>query len=116
MKKWYALLIGMVLSPCCLIGAAYAFVVYLDYQQDKGFEMYLSHPLPADIISDFCTRHMIPAEIADCAASVVVVPQRYMPDIFRFNLSESATYDDVTQLFGAYEYDCQRDPQNTVSY
>jgi hypothetical protein len=116
MKKWYALLIGMILSPCCLIGAAIAFVVYLDYQQDLGYEIYLSYPLPTEIVSDFCARQMIPPDMADCNAASIVIAQRHVPDIFRFNLSERATYGDVTQHFGNYEYNCQRDPQNTISY
>jgi hypothetical protein len=113
-KSHYPLL-AVPLFICLVIGAIGIILAYGESDRIQGWEKYLSQPLPSEVVSDLCTRSLVPLAIGDCQNKQLEIKLSSIPDIFRANLSSDATSNDVNQLFGVYLLDCQKDSTQTNS-
>lgn len=69
----------------------------------------MSQAIPNDIVTDLCSRNLIPPTMSDCQNRPVQLQLRSIPAIFRANLASDATQSDVNQLFGPYLIECKED-------
>jgi hypothetical protein len=112
-SKRYLLLIAAVYIPICIVVAT---LWYIDNTENQAWEAYLALPLPGEIAHDLCALNLIPSDIADCTVKDTI-RQSIMPEIFNANLNSTATYHDVTAIFGEYEFYCDKDShQNSTEY
>lgn len=102
----------MVLICIIIFAVPSALLMNYSYRQQRNFERYLSTQLPDDIVKRLCSKQLVPSSFRDCNAPNISLEMRDVPELFRLNLSENATFDEVDQLFGDYEFICymEEDP------
>lgn len=104
--------LAMVFLCIIIFGVPLAFLMNYSYRQQRNFERYLSTQLPDDIVKRLCSKQLVPSSFRDCNDPNISLEMRDVPELFRLNLSENATFDEVDQLFGDYEFICymEEDP------
>jgi hypothetical protein len=113
-SEWFLVTPGRILAcsvvivSLCMIffGLPLGFLAYYSYNQQVGFERYLSRPLPDDTTRSLCLKQLVPSSLGDCTDPNIALEVRDVPELFRLNLSENATFDELDQLFGDYEFIC----------
>lgn len=96
--------IFIILSPCWLTcSIPFIFAAWNVHDERVRFEQYLSLSIQQEIVEDLCGKHLVPASIGDCRDPSLTLVQGDVPEIFRANLADDSTFDDVKQLFGDYE-------------
>ncbi len=109
LKLFYLLLLSFPLI-CCLVAVAWLLVfAYGETDRLQAWDKYLSQPIPDDIVTDLCSRNLIPPTIGNCQNKQLQIQLSSIPDIFRATIASGATKNDINQLFSDYLLDCKDD-------
>ena len=94
------MIVGGCISSCLLIRA------YGTYSAQKKIRA-LTTPLSLETTQDLCVKLSLPKTDRRCRADTVVYAPDFYADLNRpFKYGES-TYQDVQDLFGQYQYECE---------
>jgi hypothetical protein len=109
LSKYRYIVAALLACVCFLMSTPFFFLAYIQNQQQVRFEEFLSLPLPESMVRGLCRKGVIPEAIADCNDPNITLENRDIPEMFRQNLAEDATYDEVNELFGAFKVYCDED-------
>jgi hypothetical protein len=109
LRLFHVVLLSLPLTCCLVAGAILLFFDYDEHDRLQLQDKYLSQSIPNDVVTDLCSRNLIPTAIGDCQNKNLQIQLRSIPAIFRANIASDATESDVNQLFSAYLLGCKDD-------
>jgi len=108
--KPFHLLLILPLTCCCFVAGEWLLVFgYDEYDRLQEKDKYLSQYLPDDIVTDLCSKNLVPPTVGDCQNKNIRIQLRSITDIFRAIIASGATKNEINQLFSVYLVDCKAD-------
>jgi hypothetical protein len=104
---WLLLLIGIPICVCTVWSIQFLHKLNLQgIEREQNCAVLRSEPLPAGMTEYLCKSSLVPSHIADCNLPSLTLRSQDLISIMKANIRASSTYDEVTAMFGSYEYYC----------
>ncbi len=106
MRRRSRLILGIVLIISMCIGSCWLIRAYGTYSAQQKIRA-LTTPLAPEVVQALCLKFELPATDKRCGTGAVVYAPDFYADLGRLFEYGKSTYQDVQDLFGDYQYECE---------